>query len=78
MSYLDQPTLTGWQKLGCAGYFMVVAVVSYIALMIVVFDGWDEPPMPRWQSLLIFPGSALLAIFGGGALLAKLFMRDKN
>jgi hypothetical protein len=77
MSFSDHPGLTGWQKLGCATYFLAASFVSFIGLVTVVFDGWDEPPMPRWQSLLLFPGSVVLVI-AGGVVRIKFFMRDKN
>jgi uncharacterized membrane protein YhdT len=69
--------LTGWQKLGCALYFVVGTTLCYFALIMVAFDGWDEPPMPRWLSLTLFPGLPLLVI-ACGWLLMKFFTRDKD
>jgi len=77
MSFLDRPAMTGWQMLGCAVYLIAVFVVVFMAMTIVVFDGWDQPPMPGWKRFLIFPGSAIAAVIGG-ALLLKFFMRDRN
>jgi hypothetical protein len=77
MSFTDKPLFSGWQKLGCAVYFLVALAFCYIALVTVVFDGWDEPPMSEWLSLILFPGLPILAV-AGGWLLMKHFTRDKN
>ncbi len=77
MSFSDHPLFSGWQKLGCACYFVAASALCYFALIMVAFDGWDEPPMPKWLSLFLFPGLPILAI-AGGWLLTKRFARDKD
>jgi hypothetical protein len=77
VSFSEKQLFSAWQKLGCAAYFIAAFVICYLALIFVVFDGWDEPPMPRWLSLLLFPGLPMLAVIGGWFLM-KFFARDKN
>ena len=77
MNFADRPTLTIWQKLGCAAYFMLMAAICFFAFVAVVFDGWDEPPMPVWASFLLFPGMPIAAVFGGGFIL-HFFMKPKK
>jgi hypothetical protein len=77
VSFSDRQTLSNWQKVGCAIYFAISMVVCFIALSVWMFDGWDEPPMPRWIGVLVFPGTPLIA-FAGGCLLMTYFSRDKN
>ena len=77
MSFGDQPLFSGWQKLGCAAYFFAASAICYFALILLAFDGWDEPPMPKWLSFILFPGLPLIAVAGGWFLM-KHFTRDKN
>ena len=77
MNFSDQPTLTVWQVVGCAVYFVVMAIICFMALVTVIFDGWDEPPMPSWLSFFLFPGLPILAVIGAVPIL-RFFMRDKN
>ena len=83
MSFSDQPTLTGWQKLGCAVVAIIGIIVVSVGLGMAALGhcapqadgtGCENDALIKF---IAFPGTAIL-FFVIGILMMKYFMRDKN
>lgn len=77
MSFGDQPLLTGWQKVGCAVYFIIAGFIVLHFTIEGLAPSSDAPTPPQWLLLLYFPGSAIIATLLGGLLL-HVFTREKK
>jgi len=77
VSFSDRPGLTFWQQIGCALFLVFTGLVALYLTAEGLFPSSDEPPPPRWQSLLYFPGGIIAALVLWIFLLVY-FLRDKD
>jgi hypothetical protein len=83
VSFSDRPTLTRWQKLGCLVYLTIGVLITPIFFLVSVLGGCpafaspDCRPLSDFALFMWFPGSLILILAGGFAML-KLFMRDRG
>ena len=75
MSFGDRPTLTIWQKLGCLTYGIAAFYGCFYVIAEVMLN--FDPYLPAWQESAII-AATVIAVFAGGLLLLRYFMREKN
>jgi len=77
VSFADHPTLKLGQKFAFTAYMLGSTVFVFACIILAFAPNSDVPAPPIWITLLLFPGSLILAI-AGMTLLLRFFMRDKN
>ena len=83
MSFSDRSNLTIWQKLGCFTYLFLSFVVLPLAYLVRTLGGCpafatsDCEPLSAFAAFLWFPGSVIIAVVGGWAML-NYFLRNKG
>jgi hypothetical protein len=75
--------VNGWQKFGCAAYAIVAVVLIPLLFLLSIFGqcgAWASAscePMTGFEQFMWFPGSAILIVAGGIAML-RFFKRETN
>jgi hypothetical protein len=75
--------VTGWQKFGCTAYVIAAVVLIPMLFLMSIFGqcgAWAPAscePMTGFEQFMWFPGSAILIVAGGIAML-KFFKRKTN
>ena len=83
MSFSDRPTLTGWQKFGCALVSLIGFAVSFLGLAMAALGHCAPAPdgtgceNDGFFKFLFFPGTAIVSLMIGISMI-MYFMRDKD
>lgn len=82
MSYNERSDLSGSEKFGCAIVALIGIIATFVGMIAQIGDCFPAPDgtgceSDRWIKLMWFPGTPLLFLCIGFAMIA-FFKRDKN